>query len=64
MKVKYIIYRVEFLVRGAAHLHGTLWLDIKKIEKDLIVEKWKEAFIKLWNDIALSEIEKSAVGTF
>ena len=32
MKVKYISYRVEFQGRGAAHIHGTLWLDLKEIE--------------------------------
>ena len=32
MKVKHISYRVEFQGRGAAHIHGTLWLDIKEIE--------------------------------
>ena len=41
MKIKYISYRVEFQGRGAAHIHGTLWLDLKEIEKnpDLQVEK-------------------------
>ena len=29
MKIKYISYRVEFQGRGAAHIHGTLWLNIK-----------------------------------
>ena len=33
MNVKYISYRVEFQGRGAAHIHGTLWLDLQKIEK-------------------------------
>ena len=33
MKVKYISYRIEFQARGAAHAHGTLWLDLKEIEK-------------------------------
>ena len=33
MNIKYISYRVEFQGRGAAHIHGTLWLDLKKIEK-------------------------------
>ena len=32
MKIKYISYRVEFQARGAAHIHGILWLDMKKIE--------------------------------
>merc|ERR1712240_318525 len=32
MHVKYYTYKVEFQVRGAGHIHGTLWLDIDKIE--------------------------------
>ena len=28
MKIKYISYRVEFQGRGAAHIHGILWLDM------------------------------------
>ena len=39
MKVKHLSYRVEFQGRGAAHIHGTLWLDIKEIEKSA---KFKE----------------------
>ena len=32
MKTKYYHYRVEFQKRGAGHIHGVLWLDIKKLE--------------------------------
>ena len=32
MKIKNMSYRLEFQGRGAAHIHGTLWLDIKDIE--------------------------------
>ena len=32
MHVKYYTYKVEFQDRGAGHIHGTLWLDIDKIE--------------------------------
>ena len=31
MKIKHLSYRVEFQGRGAAHIHGTIWLDIKEI---------------------------------
>ena len=41
-----------------------MWLDLKKIEEDLNVEKLQEAFVKLRNDIALSEIEKRAISKF
>ena len=35
MNVKYYTYKVEFQDRGAGHIHGTLWLDMDKIE-DLV----------------------------
>ena len=36
MYVLYYTYKVEFQERGAAHIHGTLWLDLIKLE-DLVV---------------------------
>ena len=30
IKIEDISYRIEFQGRGAAHIHGTLWLNIKK----------------------------------
>ena len=68
MKVKHISYRVEFQGRGAAHIHGTLWLDIKSIEKELSLGNQQvtlqDAFMKLRNDICLNESEKEAVAKF
>ena len=65
MKVKHISYRVEFQGRGAAHIHGTLWLDIKEIEKDLqTAGNLNEAFLKLRHDTPLSESEKTALSNF
>ena len=32
MNVKYFTYKVEFQERGAGHIHGTLWLDLVKLE--------------------------------
>ena len=32
MNVKYYSYKVEFQARGAGHVHGTLWLDMNKVE--------------------------------
>jgi hypothetical protein len=70
MKIKHISYRVEFQGRGAAHIHGTLWLDIKEIEKsppfkENLQEKrdgnLSEAFRKLRDDIKLNEAEKDAI---
>ena len=33
MMIKHISYRVEFPRRGAAHIHGTLWLNIEALEQ-------------------------------
>ena len=33
MNVKNYTYKVEFQDRGAGHIHGTLWLQLDKIEK-------------------------------
>ena len=72
MKVKHISYRVEFQGRGAAHIHGTLWLDIKEIENSLAFcersngDESKclfEAFRKLRDNVKLTVNEKDAVAT-
>ena len=68
MKIKHISYRVEFQGRGAAHIHGTIWLDIKEIEKlpqfqegNCRTGTLTEAFKKLRDDIKLTEAEKEAI---
>ena len=33
MNVKHYTFKVEFQERGAAHYHGTLWLDLDKLER-------------------------------
>ena len=73
MKIKHISYRVEFQGRGAAHIHGTLWLDIKKIE-ELIISKdnsktvkpgdLSNAFMNLRHDTKLKDAEKVAIQRF
>ena len=35
MCVEYYNYRVEFQMRGAGHIHGTLWIDWKKMNKNM-----------------------------
>ena len=70
MKIKYISYRVEFQGRGAAHINGTLWLDIKEIEKSQTFkeegqeENLSEAFRKFRVDEKLSEVEKTTISKF
>ena len=72
MNVKYISQRVEFQGRGAAHIHGTLWLDIPKIEKSDIFseqsekteetdEVLSEGFKKLHDDLPLNGQEINAI---
>ena len=34
--VKYYSYRVEFQLRGAAHIHGTIWVDFEKYFEKLV----------------------------
>ena len=33
MNVQYYTYKIEFQERGAGHVHGTLWLNLAKMEK-------------------------------
>ena len=39
--VKYYSYRVEFQLRGAAHCHGTIWVDFEKYFEKEIEEESK-----------------------
>ena len=32
MEVKYFSSKLEFQRRGAGHIHGTLWLDLDKLD--------------------------------
>ena len=70
MNIKHISYRVEFQGRGAAHFHGTLWLDLKRIEKlqpftriekDTGKNHLSDAFRKLRDDLKLNDNEKEAI---
>ena len=77
INVKFISYRIEFQGRGAAHIHGTLWLDLKKIEKSAPFLKkmaeqgiengmsiLSEAFCKFRDNSKLNETEKYAIAIF
>ena len=68
MVIKHLSYRVEFQGRGAAHIHGVLWLNIKEMEKSEIFKEkgidneiLSEAFKKLRDDVKLTEDEKEAI---
>ena len=38
MSVKCYTWKVEFQQRGAAHIHGTMWVYLKKLEKTALVD--------------------------
>ena len=68
MIVKHMSYRVEFQGRGAAHIHGVIWLNIKKMENSKLFEeeglsngKLSGAFKKLRDDQELTDEEKEAI---
>merc|ERR1719430_2190143 len=65
MKVRHISYRVEFQGRGAGHIHGVLWLDMKELKvegapNELLVQ----AFEKLRYSQALEEDEVRSLERF
>ena len=65
MKVRHISYRVEFQGRGAGHIHGVLWLDMKEIRiKGVPNETLRNAFEKLRFSQALEEDEIRALERF
>ena len=39
MPVEYYNYRVEFQIRGAGHIHGTLWIDWEKLQEKRAQQK-------------------------
>ena len=62
MNVKIFDYRVEFKARGAAHVHGVLWVDFKqKFTNELNNEILKSVFNKLKNEENLEDVEEKEV---
>ena len=62
MNIKLFNYRVEFQARGAAHIHGVLWVDFEKeFPNDLNDEILQSAFTKFRYDANLLSAEKVAV---
>ena len=65
MKVRHISYRVEFQGRGAGHIHGVLWLDMKELKvKGAPNEVLREAFEKLRHSQELEEEEARSIEKF
>ena len=65
MRVRHISYRVEFQGRGAAHIHGVLWLDMKELKVEGVQNSvLQEAYIKLRHSKPLDEDELRALERF
>merc|ERR1712020_768670 len=65
MAVRHISYRVEFQGRGAGHIHGVLWLDLKELKvKNVSNEVLREAFDKLRHSQELEEEEARSIEKF
>ena len=65
MRVRHISYRVEFQGRGAGHIHGVLWVDMKELDlEDVCNEVLQEAFDKLRHSQELDEYEARSIEKF
>ena len=65
MKVRHISYRVEFQGRGAAHIHGVLWLDLNEIKVEGVENSvLKESYNKLKHSQPLEAYEIRALEKF
>ena len=62
MHVTYYTYRVEFQVRGAAHIHGVLWLDLNKLNND--IPNISNTLNKLTNNEELNQEEETVISQF
>ena len=62
MHVQYYTFRVEFQVRGAAHVHGALWLDLQALDNTF--PGLKMSMQKLQSGQTLSEKEEDTVINF
>ena len=54
-------YKTEFQGRGAPHVHGVLWLNLGKLEKEQKFRGAKAAFIKLRKGTPLSPADREVV---
>ena len=65
LRIRHISYRVEFQGRGAAHIHGVLWIDLKAVKvKGTTSETLQKAFQNLRHQTALSKEEAKAMENF
>ena len=62
MNIKLYNYRIEFQSRGAAHVHGVLWVEFdKKFTIDLDNQLIKSAFQNFRNDCPLTSDEENEI---
>ena len=54
-------YKTEFQGRGAPHVHGVLWLNLGKLEKQEQFRGAQSAFIKLRKGTPLSPVDREVV---
>ena len=66
MTAKYYSYKVEFALRGAAHIHGVLWLDWDQIDamSKEDIKLIKDSLRKIKEDEELDGPDKKAISTF
>lgn len=65
LNVKFFNYRIEFQARGAAHIHGVLWVDFeRRFPQNLNSILLKSSFLKFKNDHDLTEAEEQEVIKF
>ena len=71
LRVKYYSYKVEFALRGAAHIHGVLWMDWENFSEIEVEDKKKvnvkslvSALDKIRDEIPLDEPDKAALVKF
>ena len=65
MCVEFYNYRVEFQMRGAAHIHGVLWLDLDMfVSKNPEFSGLKEAFDEIGKEGILNESQQKLLSKF
>ena len=69
MHVKYHNYKTEFQMRGAAHIHGTLWVDWEEMLEDkelrhINIQSVKKTFKKIKNYEVLDKTELEELEAF
>ena len=65
LKVRHISYRVEFQGRGAGHIHGVLWLDLKEMKiKEVKNSDLQDGYNRLRHNLPLKTEQLTAMENF